>query len=244
MSKILEQLKQAEAQRQRVVAERRQLEDEANTALAAREKEELAARARRGETAAVDPIAQAKADAEALAASRLRQAEAERTRAEAEARAAAEMDALRRAEERAAAESQARLAAESSAAADAEAARLAIARRQAEARAGREESERKRAEERARTQATARVKAEQDAAPPVRKHRRTLAAVAVAVGVALIAGFWPAAFPPEQAPPRKAAGVSMAPPAPEPAERGGSLQLRFDQDVDAFAARVREKERQ
>jgi len=88
------------------------------------------------------------------------------------------------------------------------------------------------------------VKAEEGAAQPVRKHRRPLAVVAVVIAVALIAGFWPAMFSPEKEPPRQAAAGLVAQPAPEPAARDGSLQLRIDQDADAFAARVREKERQ
>jgi hypothetical protein len=62
MTRILEQLKQAEAQRERVVAERKQLEAEANAALAAHEREE---RARHAAATAppVDPASQAKAGA-------------------------------------------------------------------------------------------------------------------------------------------------------------------------------------
>ncbi len=61
MTKILEQLKQAEAQRERIVAERRRLEEEANAALAAQERDELARRAAASERRS-DPVAQAKAE--------------------------------------------------------------------------------------------------------------------------------------------------------------------------------------
>ena len=45
MSKILDKLKQAEAHREQIVAERKRLEAEANAALAAHEVEERGARA-------------------------------------------------------------------------------------------------------------------------------------------------------------------------------------------------------
>ena len=64
MTKILEQLKQAEAQRQRVVAERKQLEDEANAALAAYEREERARRAAAA-TPPLDPASRAEAGRDA-----------------------------------------------------------------------------------------------------------------------------------------------------------------------------------
>src|SRR6185295_1683588 len=59
MTKILEQLKQAEAERQRVVAERKQLEDDANAALAAYEREERARRAA-ATTPPLGPVSQVK----------------------------------------------------------------------------------------------------------------------------------------------------------------------------------------
>ncbi len=166
MSKILEQLKQAEAQRERIVAERQQLEDEANAALAAREREELARRAAATAPAA-DPVALAKAESEALAASRVRQAEA-----------------------------------------------------------------------------AAREKAEAAGAQPPRQDRRVLAGAAVAIAVALAAVFWGILFVPQKDAAKEPGVAASAPQVLQAETRGGSLRLKLDQDTDAFAARVREKERQ
>jgi hypothetical protein len=129
---------------------------------------------------------------------------------------------------------------------DAEAARLATERRQAEPRAARAAKERQRAEKRARSQAAARVEAEERAAQPARPDRRPWAGVAVVIALALVAGFWPGVFSPEKEPIIEPKAASMvvpkAKPKAEPESSDLPFRLKFDQDVDAFAARVKDKE--
>jgi len=93
MSKIYEQLRQAEAERERIVAERKRLEAEADAALAARERDDRLRKA--GAAPAPPPLAP--------------DAEAERKLAEVRARAEAGRRAAERAEtERAAVEEETR----------------------------------------------------------------------------------------------------------------------------------------
>lgn len=144
MTKILEQLKQAEAERQRVVAERKQLEDDANAALAAYEREERARRAA-AMTPPLGPVSQ--------------------------------------------------------------------------------------------------VKGAKGAAREPQQDRRVLAGVAVAIAAALTAVFWGIWFAPQKDAAREFK-AAVSPPAAQMQARGDPLQLKFDQDVGSFAARVREKEKQ
>lgn len=101
MSRILDKLKEAEAERQRIVAERRRLEAEADAALAASEREEVGAKAPAptpDETAELGPELRAEAARRAQ-----EQLEAERRAARrAQERLEAERAALRAAQERAA----------------------------------------------------------------------------------------------------------------------------------------------
>ena len=241
MSKILDQLKEAEAQRKRVLAERSGgprpeapvpvSDQEAERAAPERDQTRLA-----DERAAAAASDYARAEASALKAALARKSETEKALSQAQARAAAETQALKHAHEREAAETAARLAAEGRAAADAEAARLAKERREVEARVARETRERRRAEAKAQAQAAARAKAEERAgedvervpSPDRRPWMYSVVALLAAFGVGFLAS---------QNFSRKETPVAEArPAAPAPA---GSFALRLDRDVEGFAARLK-----
>jgi hypothetical protein len=220
MSKILDKLKQAEAQRQRVVAERTPLE--AESPANERERQERARldqeQARLASLSAGAKLAVEHARAEKSAA-QLAAARAEKEKmalAVARVRAAAEADALQRAREREASEAAARLAIESRAALDAEAARLAAERRAVESRAA-------------------------HAARPAPGKRRPWIGMAAVMVLLLISGFWSGMFYSEKNLTRET--ESKVAPKTEPESSKPPFQLRLDRDVDAFAARVKARGR-
>ena len=157
MSRILDRLQEAEAQRQRVVAERKRLEAEADAALAARDLEEQTGKAR-----IQVPVPRADPGA------------------------------------REASETAAPLAVERRAAVDAEAAR---------------------------------------------PHRRAWAGAAAGVAVVLAAGLWSGIFSSEKEPVRETTEEPAARPETEPVQSNPPFRLKLDRDVEAFAARVKPRER-
>jgi hypothetical protein len=218
VSKILDKLKQAEAQRRRVVAERTPVE--AESPADERERQERARleqeQARFASLSAGAKLAVEHARAEKSAA-QLAAARAEKEQmalAVARVRAAAEADALQRAREREASEAAARLAVESRAALDAEAARLATERGEVESRAAR-------------------------AAQPAAGKRRPWMGMAAVMVLLLIAGFWSGRFYSEKNLTRETETESKVALRTEPESSRPPFQLRLDRDVDAFAARVK-----
>jgi len=104
VSQIFDKLKEAEAQRERLIAERKRLEAEADAALAAREREEIAANPQGAGAARPDPQRLAREMAEANARTVAQRA--------AQARAAAGMDAPQQMRQREVSETAARPAAQ------------------------------------------------------------------------------------------------------------------------------------
>jgi hypothetical protein len=91
------------------------------------------------------------------------------------------------------------------------------------------------------------AKGEERAAQPVRPDRRPWAGGAVVIALVLVAGFWSGMFSAEKEPikePAKALIAVPAAPKTEPEPGNPPFQLKLDRDADAFAARVKDREKE